>query len=172
MYKLALSPSCDNVEKHLNSRGPWQFWDHIFSNKLILHVFCVKIMTWWHGGANFVINRVFVENGGFEFGSYNVCRDADISRASFEIWRFNMAIRASLCDVHELLNTPPTCNRWFAPTPTKNGNLSRCLADAVYTRVAAPHDWCLMRLFDFACRWCTINQQENINSHHVEILRF
>jgi len=35
---------------------------------------------------------------------------------------------------------------------------------AVYVRVAAPHDWCLARLFDFARRWCTINQQENINS--------
>jgi len=91
-------------------------------------------------------------------------RDTDISRAGFEIQRFNVAIRASLCDVHELLNTPPTCERWSAPTPTKNGNLSRCSARAVYVRVAAPHDWCLARLFDFARRWCTINQQENINS--------
>lgn len=32
------------------------------------------------------------------------------------------------------------------------------------TRVAAPRDWCLMRLFDFARRWCAINQQENINA--------
>jgi len=140
MYKLALSPLRDNVEEHLNFRGPRQFWDRVFWNKLILHAFCVRIMTRRRCRTSCVINRMFRR---CRFGSCNVCRDADISREpDFEIrrnstWQFGHLYATFTRRVH-VPNAPPTRDRRSAPTPTKNGNLSSC--PAIYARVVASRD--------------------------------